>query len=207
MAEDFVDIFKQPDAPADRGKYLARVFGIFSEELVRIWAADPRAPYEDLGRPTLRMAGAPSGSTLDFTLRSRTTGKVYVAEMKCEIEYQNYKYFVLTEPRQLDHHNKPAFAAFQAAAVRSPEVRIYVDKKEISVDGGILIWGAATPEGRTQAMAQKGFSAVLTVQEIIDDLRTWKSAPFQSLLTLRRAWSNEMYDALLGDARLKSRER
>lgn len=61
MAEDFVDIFKQPDAPADRGKYLARVFGIFSEELVRIWAADPRAPYKNLGRPTLRMAEGSSG--------------------------------------------------------------------------------------------------------------------------------------------------
>ncbi len=135
MSGNFVELFKQPNASAARGKYLARVFGIFSEELIRIWAADSRAPYEDLGRPTLRVVNGSSGSTLDFTLRSRATGKVYVAEMKCEIEYQNYKYFVLTDPRQLDHHNKPAFVALQAAAVRSLEVRAYVDQKEVPVDG------------------------------------------------------------------------
>ena len=57
MTDQFVAAFKRPGAPGSRGKYLSRVFGIFSEEIVRIWAADPRAPFEDLGRPTLRVDG------------------------------------------------------------------------------------------------------------------------------------------------------
>ncbi len=200
MTQRFVSIFKQPESPASRGKYLARVFGIFSEELVRIWAADPRAPYEDLGRPTLRLADGQPGSTLDFTLRSRDTGKVYVAEMKCEIEYQNYKYLVLTEPEQLMHHAKPAFAAFLAAAAKSREVRAYVGKKLVPIDGAILVWGAATPEGRTLVTARHGFAAVLTLAEIVNDLQSWASKPYRELLTELRQWSDELYESLLGHA-------
>lgn len=97
MHEYFLSIFRQADAPVARGKYLSRVFGIFSEEIVRMWARDHRCPYEDLGRPTLRKHGEKSGSTLDFTLRHKATGMSYVAELKCEIEYQNYKYLVLSD--------------------------------------------------------------------------------------------------------------
>lgn len=38
----------------DRDKLLARLFGIISEDVVRIWTRCEAAPYADLGRPTLR---------------------------------------------------------------------------------------------------------------------------------------------------------
>jgi hypothetical protein len=196
VTDHFTTIFKQPDASKSRGKYLSRVFGIFSEEIVRIWASDPRAPYEDLGRPTLRLAGEISGSTLDFALRSRETGKVYVSEMKCEIEYQNYKYLVLANAGQLNHHSKPAFAAFLAVARKAETWRAYIAKRDVKIDGAILIWGAATEEGRAEAMRDKGFTEVLTLAEIIADLNSWNNGNYRSLLEQRRTWSNEMYDAL-----------
>ena len=197
MTERFTSTFRQIGTPAARGKYLSRVFGIFSEEIVRIWCADPRAPYEDIGRPTLRSLGEKAGSTLDFALRSRATGKLYVAELKCEIEYQNYKYLVLTDPRQLDHHSKPAFAALLAAAGRHSTQRAYVDRKEIPIDGAVLVWGAATPEGRASVIKEKGFFEVLTIAEVIGDLQSWRSESYRALLAERRAWSNELYEALL----------
>ena len=82
MDTHFLSIFRQSDASAARGKYLSRIFGIFSEEIVRMWASDHRCPYEDLGRPTLRRKGKKAGYTLDFTLRHKETGKSYVAELK-----------------------------------------------------------------------------------------------------------------------------
>jgi hypothetical protein len=63
--------------------------------------------------------GQASGSTLDFTFRNRETGLLYPAELKCEIEYQEYKYLVLAETGQLDHYTKPAFAALIAAGRNS----------------------------------------------------------------------------------------
>lgn len=165
-----------------------------------MWASDPRAPYEDLGRPTLRMSGEKVGSTLDFTLRSKSTGKTYVAELKCEIEYQDYRYLVLTDCDQLTHHNKAAFAALLTAASGNAQQRTYVGKKEVQIDGAILIWGAATSDGRASVMAEKRFFDVLNRAEIIADLRNWKSERFRSLLDQRRSWSNELYDSLAPDA-------
>ena len=46
------DFFRSAE-PA-RDKYLSRLFGLFSEEVVRTWCACPEAAYLDLGRPTLR---------------------------------------------------------------------------------------------------------------------------------------------------------
>jgi hypothetical protein len=193
----FHSIFRQPDVPEARGKYLSRVFGIFSEEIVRQWANDPRSPYEDLGRPTLRKHNEKSGSTLDFTLRHKSTGKSYVAELKCEIEYQNFKYLVLSDVKQLDHHNKAAFFALLDAAAKHPRQQTFVNRKELEIDGAILIWGAATPEGRRMVIDTKGFFAVLTMSDIISDLRSWGNVPYQRLMEQRRTWTNEMFDALL----------
>jgi hypothetical protein len=196
VTEHFVAAFKRPSAPGSRGKFLSRVFGIFSEEIVRIWATDSRAPFEDLGRPTLRMDGEDGYSTLDFTFRSRETGRIYPAEMKCEIEYQDYRYLVLTAVDQLKHHTKPAFAALLAAASRKSGLRAFVQRQEVAVDGAVLVWGAATDVGRAAVMGGKGFFAVLTVADMIADLQMWRSEPYRALLDERRAWSNELYDAL-----------
>jgi IS1 family transposase len=197
MNTHFLSIFKKSDAPIARGKYLSRIFGIFSEEIVRIWAGDHHCAYEDMGRPTLRKIDEKQGSTLDFTLHHKATGKSYVAELKCEIEYQNYKYFVLSDVNQLAHHRKAAFTALLNAAEKCPEQQTYVGGKKIDVDGAILIWGSATDEGKRTVIKKYGFSDILTMAEIIHDLRSWKSEPYQDLIKERRYWSNEMFDALL----------
>jgi hypothetical protein len=48
---------------AGRGAYLSRLFAFFSEEVV-----------------------------LDFTLERRSDGRTFVAELKCEIEFEGYRY-------------------------------------------------------------------------------------------------------------------
>lgn len=111
MSKQFQSIFQQHEADVARGKFLSRVFGIFSEDIVRLWAKDDRSPYEDLGRPTVKQNCATKGYTLDFTLRHAETKKTYISELKCEIEYQNYRYLVLTDTSQLDHHKRPSSAA------------------------------------------------------------------------------------------------
>ena len=83
------------------------MFGIFNEEIVRKWCAEEFSPYEDVGRPTIKRKGDDTrGSTLDFTFKNKD-GKLYIVEMKCELQYEGYKYLELKEPKkkQLDHHN------------------------------------------------------------------------------------------------------
>jgi hypothetical protein len=196
MSSQFQAIFRSEACPVARGKFLSRVFGIFSEEIVSLWAKDTRAPYETLGRPTIKTNGDPRGHTLDFALRDRATRKVYVAEMKCEIEFQRYRYFVLERVEQLEHHGKPAFAALLKVAARSRDQTVYVGRKAIAADGAILIWGCATPEGRKAVIDAKGFHDVLTIEQICRDLSSWRHQGYVDLLAEHHKWCSELFFGL-----------
>lgn len=92
----FRDLFQQQGAPAARGKFLSRLFGIFSETIVQIWSEDERAPYRNLGRPTLSGSSGVRNPALDFLFECRRTGRRFVVEQKCEIEFNGFRYFTLT---------------------------------------------------------------------------------------------------------------
>lgn len=192
----FQAMFRQRDAEAARGKYLARLFGIFSETLVDIWCRDARAPYENLGRPRVHHDG--KRHTLDFLFRDRITGRLHVVEQKCEIEYQGYRYLTLTGPQQLDHHRKPAFAAFLAAA-RGDSVHVTLKGAAQPIDGAILIWGAVDDGGRESTVAETGLDAILALSDVIADLQAWRPDAYVAFIEQRRRWAGELFDFL--DAR------
>jgi len=198
MSQHFRSIFRRTDSPMARAKFLSRIFGIFSEEIVSLWAQDDRAPYENLGRPTIKVPGDNRGHTLDFTLRERSSGNIYVAEMKCEIEYQNFEYFVLEKVEQLEHHKKPAFDAFLKAARCLPDQSVQVAGKRIITHGAILIWGSVTSEGRKAVMASNDFHDVLSIAEICSDLSSWNHDGYRTLIAQRQQWCNELFADLLG---------
>jgi hypothetical protein len=91
-----------------RDNFLARLFGIFSEEVVRAWCACPQAPYTNLGRPTLRGPGDGRGQTLDFTMRHRQSGQTYAAELKCWITWENYGYIRLARAESVNLNEAPS---------------------------------------------------------------------------------------------------
>ena len=193
---DFVSLFKQDEADRKRGKYLSRLFGIFSEDIVRIWAADEKCHYEDLGRPSIRFEG--ETYTLDFTFQHKQSKKVYIVEQKCEIEFQNYKYFILDKREQLFHHikAKKAFVAFLEAAKKNI-ISASISKQEMKIDGTILIWGAATPKGINDIKLEYEIDDIFTLEKIIDDLILWRNEDFYKFVRDRIVWSNEMLSGLL----------
>lgn len=202
MSTPFIEIF---DASGDlghlRAKYLSRLFGIFSERIMSIWAEDERAPYENLGRPTVRGLQDVRGHTLDFTLRERATGKVYVSEMKCEIEYLNFRFFHLEDIRQLDHHTKPAFEAFRRSARTPAGMNVRVRGQGVLVDGAILIWGSVCPEAKGRIQAETGFHDILSLDCICADLARWQNPDFLGMIAQYRAWSDRLFDGLVADGK------
>jgi len=185
------------DIENQRSKYLSRLFGIFSEKIVAHWANDERAPYENLGRPTLKTSEDTRGHTLDFTFRCRSSGRSYAAEMKCEIEYQNFKYFVLERTQQLDHHRKPAFVAFLRSARYPDKYAVRIKGNEVKIDGAILVWGAVSSTAKTEVMSDKGFHDVLSIEEICQDLVEWRNPEYLEMVEQYRAWSNRLFDGLI----------
>ncbi|ADV14644.1 hypothetical protein LB577_20285 [Mesorhizobium sp. B283B1A] len=201
MSQLLSAIFK-PDGreEAERAKFLSRMFGIFSEKIVSLWCDDERSPYQDIGRPTIKTSTTDRGYTLDFTLRERKTDAVYVAEMKCEIEYQSFRYFILTNAEQLKHHRKPAFNVFLRSARPSEDLQAWVCKQKTPFAGAILIWGAVSPSGRMSAIQEFGLRDALSLDEMSRDLISWKCQRYEGLLSERRAWSNQLFDGLLSSA-------
>jgi hypothetical protein len=183
------------DGPPEKGSYLSRIFGIFNEEIVRIWARDPRSPYEILEkRPTLYEMG--KYYTLDFLLLQ--DGKAFVSEMKCEIQYQNYRYWRLAEPSQLKHHkNKKAFELFLQLSKDPGSVSVKANG-DVEVRGTILVWGAATEEGIEAVKAEYGISDVITVENCINDLVSWENESYLELLDQRDEWSSSLFSKLRG---------
>jgi hypothetical protein len=194
----FEDVFRSTDlALRSRDKFLSRLFGIFSEDVVRHWCRHSTAPYEDLGRPSLR----PEPNvryTLDFLLRDRKSGAIYVAEQKCELEFDGCKYLRLKDPAQLDHHKKDAFKAFLQVAADPSAMKVTVGKEVMAISGGVLIWGATTPDGIQAVTSKYGIVAVLSIEEMIHDLCTWADKDWLEYIAARQNWANQLFDHLAG---------
>lgn len=184
-------------AVPQRDKFLARLFGLFSEEIVRHWASDPNAPYEDLGRPTLRWPDDTKFHTLDFTFRHRADGRVFVAEMKAELEWEGYRYLRLVDAAQIEHHERSAaFQKLIATARNSEAVSVRVGGKPVAVSGAILVWGATAAAGIEGAKEVYGFGDVLSVEMMLMDLRAWKTVSWCEYAAQLRRWTEELFDGL-----------
>ena len=194
MRPRFEDNFKT-DTPR-RDNFLARLFGLFNEEIVRAWGEDERALYQDLGRPTLWPRDSRSYHTLDFTLRHRGTGATYAAELKCELAWANYSYLRLTHPTQLDHHTGAAFQAFLSFAREPARYEVRVAARSVPVDGAILIWGAITDEGTSSVIEQCGFAGVLSIEQMLDDLAEWGSPQWEDRVAELRRWTDYLLSYL-----------
>ena len=189
--------FFRSSIPA-RDKYLSRLFGLFSEEVVRTWCACPQAPFEDLGRPTLCEPGLTRGHTLDFTFRRRDSGAIYVAESKCELEYDGYRYLRLTNASQIRHHTSTAFAKFLRVASDPTSLDVRRQGRPQPVIGAILVWGAVSPEGREAAMSEYAFAEVMSIEAMLADLQTWAPAGWTEFVSRYRGWTSELFDFLAG---------
>ncbi len=194
MERRFEDIFRSNDPRRDN--FLARLFALFGEEIVRHWCRCPGAAYEDLGRPTVRAADDPRGHTLDFTLRRKADGALFAAEMKCELAWEGYRYLRLTHPDQVVHHHGPAFQKLLALARDPAAFEVRTGGRPVTVSGAVLVWGALDDAGRSAAMDTFGFGDVLSVEAMLDDLRAWKPDHWIQRVGQLRAWSGELFDNL-----------
>lgn len=204
MSISFEDVFKT--ANGQRDNFLSRVFAMLSEEPVRIWGESQESPYEYIGRPTLKAPGEARGQTIDFALKAKLDGRVFVAELKCELAFQNYGYLVLDSCAQVQRHikeRKEAFLRFLAMA-RNPDTYVVsvTDRsgrsRVIKASGAILIWGSVTAEGRRAAKQEFGFADVLSLESIIRDLLESDNLAYLEFMAEREHWCVELFRGLRG---------
>lgn len=184
---------------AARDKFSSRLFGLFSEDVVRDWCAAPQSRFANVGRPTLYADGEARGYTLDFALQPPDATGVFVAEMKCELEFEGYRYLTLETASQIEHHRSPAFLRFLDLSFDPQRFEVRIGGRPRDVLGTILVWGAASQAGKAAAKERYGFSDVLTVDECLADLKSWGGAtPWRERVDRLRGWSNSLFDGLVG---------
>jgi hypothetical protein len=184
---------------SDRDMFLARLFGIFNEEIVRIWCKAPWPQYCDLGRPRVIPPRGEKGYTLDFTLQSRQDGSIFVAEMKCWVGYQGYQYLTLRNTDQLAELEGPAFKAFLEAARSPSRCTVSVNGSPQPICGAILIWGDVADSGRNDVKRTHKIAHVLSLKDIIDDLVSKEDQRYRRFLEERLEWCQHLFQGLAKD--------
>ena len=199
MTIDFSTLFDhQPNSIHD--KFLSRLFGIFSEEIVKIWASEKTlAPYVNEGRPTLRMKDK-RHYTFDFTLKDKKTRKNYVSEQKCWFEYLNYKYFTLEKTDQVDYltssDSPNSFDRFLELGKDPSKYPVYVDGEKTDIAGIVLIWGKVSDKGRTAVKRHYNLHDLLSLEAIVNDLVSWETPEFRSWTLEKRRWCNQLFEGI-----------
>jgi hypothetical protein len=200
---DFTRLFDRSNSKRD--KFLSRLLGLFSEDIVRIWARDPLSPYEDLGRPTVIDLSVQKSSVMDFMLRHKDTGALFVTEMKCWPEYEGYRWLKLAASAGvLEKLKEPAaFVRFLAMA-RDLDRKFYavrVQGKSVEWSGCILVWCSADEHEVIFAREQYLFHDVLSLDHIITDLIIWQNEEYKQFLQEREAWCLYLFAGLQNEYR------
>jgi hypothetical protein len=194
---EFEKVFKV--TPPARAKVLAKVFGLFTEDLVKMWCECAQSDYENLGRPTIRLPGERRGSTLDFTFRRRRGGRVFVGELKCWPEYENHRHLKFTGPRNvafLQNEGKQAWLRFLQVAHDPEGVEVFVLGRQVRISGSILVWCGVAAEGRRWAKRELGMTDVLSLEQMVNDLREWNPSGYSAYLRDRASWCRELFAGL-----------
>ena len=181
---------------------LSRVFAIFSEDIMRLYFNGVNSKYSDLGRPS-RKKGR-DGPVWDFTIED--DGKLYVAEMNCEISLDGYKYACLDSEkwvkRQEDSNNFGVLMKIAKGEDRKP-VRISSSTDKalrdgFVPDGVVIIWGSVDSSTRQSLIAKYDkLHDVLSVEDAISKL-ILKEPGYLSLIDRMKHLIDEFYDRLSG---------
>lgn len=206
---NFDEIFNS--VSPNRDKFLSRIFGIFAEEIIRIWCNDKRSTYENLGRPSIY--SPPNNrrpSTLDFTFRERNnTNKIYIVEMKCWLEYERYKFLPLecvNFPGVIRiMNNSKGFKEFLKLAQRPNDDNVRISYKAITGDvvnnvqiaGAILIWSKVDALNISRLKLTYRFADVLSLEGICNELISWENTEYCELMNKKKNWCDFLFNKLL----------
>jgi len=184
-----------------RDKFLSRLFGIFNEEIVRIWCHTNESKYVDLGRPTVKLKRENEvnkrGRTFDYTFEHKESKHLFIGECKCWLEYEDYKYLKLDNAKQLDGYHGESFTLFKNFRKESDKYEVKVNNIPKTIDGMILIWGAVNESKKQDIISTYGFEDILSLENIISELIYTQNAEYADFIQEKSIWCEELFGYLL----------
>ena len=181
----------------ERDGFVARFFEVFNEKIAEIFFNSPFSEYESLGRPTIWLNK--KYYTLDFSLKNKITNEIFVCEMKCEMQYNNYKQLKLENIEQILTHRKEAFKYFLEIGKKNNTLIVKINKKEINVDGIIILWGKITDDlNELEKMKNEfRFKEILSLEEMINTMIQNNYDTYLNFINERKIWVNSFLNDII----------
>ena len=182
---------------SERDSFVSRFFGIFNERIAEIYFNSPFSEYENLGRPTLWYNK--KYYTLDFSLKNKITKEIFVCEMKCEMQYNNYKQLILSNVDQILTHKKDAFKYFLEIGKKNNNIIVKINKKEITVNGIILLWGKISENinDLEKIKSKYNFYEILSLEKMINIMILNNYDIFLDFINERKIWINNFLNDIV----------
>lgn len=179
--------------------FLARLFGIFAEDTVRIWALDEKAVYRDLGRPSVyHPDGTYTHHTFDFAFVPRGNAPrqdhaVLVGEMKAWVVHEKGKHAVLTA----DKAREVTDDIWGKLKGNTIKVKRLNDEPRLCA-GIILVWPSAEAEdSQSWQKVHPQLKDVITLDRVLSDFGEFRSgAQFRKMLDEFSQASCSLFDGL-----------
>lgn len=144
-------------------------------------------PTRSPPRAQLRTTSSPRGP-------ARERRRTFVAELKSEMAFDNYRYLRLRSIEQLRAERRGgAFRAFLDLAQDPTAYDVRLAGCAVRIDGAVLIWGATTAVGRSAAIDHFALADVLSLEGMLADLSAWGSASWRMRVAELRGWSDELF--------------
>jgi hypothetical protein len=180
--------------------FKSRIFGIFSEEIVRIWLKNPKCKYEDLGRPTLYDLNDTRLAQLDFTFRDRETNKIYIVEQKCFYGYRKGKMATISTSDDFiknfeswSTRKMKQTKAWECFINFPKNYHVKVQKEKKHIDGRILIWAKYEEDGKKELIKNLKINDIISIEEIIKDLNKWQDKDYFDFIRNKKNLINELF--------------
>lgn len=200
----------------EKANFISRFFGIFAEEIVKIWAENCNSEYDNLGRPSrydsendycFKISGE-SNSNCDAYIYSNITydflfkknDEYFIVEQKNELSYQNFKNMILNNSNMIeDKKAKKSFEKF--IEIPNETIKFFYDNDTKYIKGKILIWGSLTEDcdELENIKNEYGIYEILSLEEIIENLIEWNDDAFEEFLNNKKQLVNSFLDFLSGN--------
>ncbi|MBK9222222.1 MAG: hypothetical protein IPO16_08865 [Saprospiraceae bacterium] len=185
--------------------FLSRIFGVFSEEIVKIWCDNKNNnDFEYIGKPHIK-EGNKRPIVLDHLLKSKNT--YFIVEQK---NFHGYKNGKLSSMEDTDEFfkNFESWSIGKSKNQKSKAWDIFINftkkPKEVKYDGKIipqaktlLIWSKGTDVGRYKFVQKYGISKVLFLEQMKNDLIKWKDPAYIKLIKDKKKWIAQLFNDLL----------
>jgi len=114
------------------------------------------------------------------------------------VEFDDYRYLTLRDAGQLLHLPDKNFQQFLKFAERPADYRVELQGRYIATEGAVLVWASVTPDGKASAKGLYRFADVLSLEEILAQLRAKMPPQWKNRLGELKSWNTQLLDFLSG---------